>query len=454
MAAAPTPPSLTPVFAALVLTGAALSALALSTMRPAPSDRAEVDPMKAVRRAEAFYASRDPYERPRPYTPTPSGVAGMSAETCGACHQEIYQEWSVSTHRRAWLDDAQFQHELRKSRGEFTKPGEEKKDVGWLCINCHTPLINQQPRLVVGLEGGDISKPIYVDNPTFDETLQEDAITCAVCHVKDGVVYGPWGDGSKAPHPVAKGEELMTEQICASCHQAERIYEEQVLGCFFSTGREWRASPAGQAGQTCQTCHMPEVRRKVAEHFDVPVRKTRRHWFGGSLIPKKPEFEAEIAPLREVYGSGIDIALVAGGAPNELIVRMSNVHAGHHFPAGDPERHADVVALVKDAQTGEELAKESVRLGTKYTWWPKIELEWDTRIKAGEHTDMVVKLPGAAKREVSVEITADKWRMYPDAFEYHELEGEYVRGRRFHDSVWSVSADGTIALVRLDDDKH
>lgn len=420
-----------------------------------PSAPPEAKTEDVMERSWSFYETRDPFERPRPYSPTPAGMGNMEAETCGACHQEIYKEWAVSTHRRAWLDDAQFQKELEKSRGKHAKPGDTTGDVGWLCVNCHTPMMNQLEEVVVGLEGDDIGRPLYEKNPGFVRSFQEDAITCATCHVKNGVIHGPYGDATHAPHPVAKDESLLTEAVCTSCHQAERVYEEKVLGCFFDTGQQWRESSYGAAGETCQSCHMPVVERQIAEGFGGPVRKTRRHWFGGSLIPKKPEFEAEIAPLRKVYGSGVTFALLPGttGACQgclSFVVRVSNNRAGHHVPTGDPERHVDVEARALGPD-GTELAKASYRFGSKFQWWPTIKKLSDTRLPAGEHKDIAIEVPGPLAPGTVVEVRAWKWRMYEDGFAYHELEGQYVRGRSFHRSRWSVGEEGA-RLLEVEDD--
>ena len=349
---------------------------------------------EVIAKAEAFYGQHPEYMRPHPYTEVPRGLPDLSAETCGACHTEIYEEWKLSTHRRAWTDDAQFQAELHKSRGGG-KPGAD--DVGWMCVNCHTPLMNQLPELVVGLEDGDLGKPIYAENPTFDAKLQHEAITCATCHVRDGVVLGPFGD-TNAPHPTKKSEVLTSAELCTRCHNAQAMFPDQNLGCFFTTGDEWAASSFAERGEACQSCPMPEVVRPLVPGMEP--RKTRRHWFGGSLIPKKPEFEAEIAPLREFYGDAVDIVLepadddvafaehpvpdVAagsqgstptrceeGGPCTRLAVRLTNTNAGHNFPTGDPERHADIVATARTPE-GEPLATSSLRVASRYTWWPEI----------------------------------------------------------------------------------
>ena len=397
--------------------------------------------------AEAFYASRPYYERPHAYSEVPEGLPDLRAETCGACHGEIYKEWSISTHARAWKDDAQFMEELKKSSGEYDE--HHPNDVSWMCTNCHTPMINQLERLVVDLEDGNVGKPVYVDNPFFDPAMQDDAISCATCHVQDGIVYGPRGD-TDAPHPVAKSDSLIDERNCVRCHQAEAHFPDQNLACFFTTGAEWEQSPAAEAGQSCQHCHMPQTHRKLAEAFDVPERETRHHWFGGSLIPKHPDFEEEIAPLREIFGSGASIALVEHPDTDGLAVRVYNEFAGHLFPTGDPERHVDVDVIVRDEE-GEVLQEVSERIGSIYEWWPEIKLLSDNRIKPGESLFIDLDLSSDAV-PTRVEIKAHKMRMYQEAFDYHELEGRYVRGRIFHQSSWTIEEDRSFSLERIKDD--
>ncbi len=65
---------------------------------------------------------------------------------------------------------------------------------------------------------------------------------------------------------------------------------------------------------------------------------------------------------------------------------------------------------------------------------------------ADDHADLV------AGMTVRVEITADKFRIGPEAFAYHELEGRYVAGRRFHRSIWQIGPEGTVERVALTDD--
>ena len=415
---------------------------------------ADLSDEEILQKAEAFYESRPYFERPFPYSEVPEGMADMTSETCGSCHGEKYREWSISTHRRAYKDDAQFMEELAKSRGEYYE--DQDADYGWMCVNCHTPMVNQLEQLVIDLEDDDIGQPVYVDNPFFDEEMQQDAIGCATCHVADGTVYGPRGD-TDAPHPVERDDRLTDERNCVRCHQAEEEYPQHLLGCYFTTGDEFQHSSAADDGKSCQHCHMPETTRPIADVGDVEERNTRRHWFGGSLIPKHPDFEEEISELLPIFGSGATLYL---DAPPDvdcddnpldcLAVRVHNKYAGHLFPTGDPERHVEVDVTVTD-DDGEPLAEKFKRIGSKFQWYPELELLSDNRIKPGDSLFIDVDWPDT-DGELHVEIVAYKYRMYEDDFDYHDLENRYVRGRHFHTSQWTVGPDADPRLVRIEDD--
>ena len=207
---------------------------------------------------------------------------------------------------------------------------------------------------------------------------------------------------------------------------------------------------------------MPEVERKLASAFDTPVRKTRRHWFGGSLIPKKPEYETEIAPLREIYGNGLTITtqavtaelraladeapslamqdqavaakktLVCRRCKSELAIIIANDRAGHYMPSGDPERHVDVEVVVR--RGSKIVGRAWTRIGSRYAWWPEVTLLADTRIPPGQRRVLIVPVSSGGE----VEVIATKARMYEEAFEYHQLEGRYVRAREFFRTTISI----------------
>lgn len=373
------------------------------------------------------YRTQPRYLRPLPQTPVPEGLADISAATCGACHTEIYEEWKLSTHSQAWLGDAQFLAELEKS---------EKQGVGWLCMNCHTPLENQLPRLVAGLRDDRLDRPVFVSNPGFDANLQKDAITCATCHVKDGVVLGPYGD-TKSPHPVAKSEALLKPDVCTQCHQAQARFDDLNLICVFNTGAEYDASPQAAEGQRCQSCHMPEVERTLWVG-GTEVRKTRRHWFGGSLIPKQPGLTDALAALRPHYPPGLAVtptappARLVAGAPAELTVRVENREAGHMLPTGDPERFL-LVRLIATGPGGERLAERTERIGIEYQWYPEVKKLSDNRLQPREARDYGLTFTAPAKGPVTFRVEASRWRISEENLRYHDLEEKYVPGQVFYE---------------------
>jgi len=372
---------------------------------------------RGVADSEAFYASQQRFLRPIPASPVPSGLNDVRSETCGECHEAIYSEWTESTHAHAWTDDAQFMAELRKS---------ERQGVDWMCINCHTPVTTQLEQLVVGLEGGRKDRPIRIQNPDFDPRMQDDAIGCAACHVRDGVILGPFGD-TEAPHATRKAPELLTPAVCTECHQANAYFEELELACAFDTGAEFASSPYARDGKTCQSCHMPSVERPLME--GMPPRKTRRHFFGGSLIPKAPAYASTVDAFSAFYSHGLtlswdDLPTSLDAGPQRLVARYVNATAGHKLPTGDPERWITVRATVETA-TGVVLASAEERIGAVYQWWPSVEKLSDNRLLPKESRQLVLEFH-APPGPLSLRLYAEKGRLSPDVMAFHQLEGKVV----------------------------
>jgi hypothetical protein len=399
--------------------------IACSTRGSAPTP--EPEPPPTVEEARAFAASLPEYMRPMPYTPVPEGLPDLRAETCGSCHQEIYDEWRRSTHAHALDGDPQFMAELHKS-------SQPESDVGWVCLSCHTPVENQLPRLVARLEGGRLDRPVYVDNPDYDEGLRADAITCATCHVRDGVILGPYGDSVGAPHPVEASGALKGPEVCTQCHQATAHFPDLNLACFFNTGKEWAASPYAADGQTCQSCHMPAVERPIVPWGEP--RPTRRHWFGGSLIPKTPDDIEEIKPLQAAYPHGVTVhplvvpeTLVPGQSAS-ILARYENDQAGHYMPSGDPERFLRLELSVS-GPGGESIAAITEQIGSVYEWYPEIKLISDNRMAPLEKRQISLDFVVPEQGPVTVALVATKWRLSQENLEYHDLQGKVVPGITF-----------------------
>ena len=263
------------------------------------------------------------WEKAIPHQKVPKGLKTLSAEECGSCHREFYLEWRRANHSKAW-EDLQFQAEWKK----------DKKL--WVCINCHTPLQDQQKFIVTGKENGDYFKPVKKNNPFFDPELQKQAITCAVCHVRNGVIIGPFGNSGAAPHPVKKDTDFLSSKLCMGCHNVTDVVSEKLV-CTFGTGEEWKKSPYPKIGQNCITCHMPSVYRRLTSR--TKPRWARQHTFIGSPVPKVMGKDKIVKD----YINGLDIYVKlsptypALGDSAYVTVSLKNQRAGHDIPTGDPE---------------------------------------------------------------------------------------------------------------------
>ena len=369
-----------------------------------PAEKGLDADLAAVR---AFHATRPTYETPLDAgLVVPTGVASLSAKDCGVCHTAIYEEWRVSTHAAAWTD-RQFQAELGKSGNR------------WLCLNCHTPLLVQHDKWPVGLEGDDVETPRLVDDPVFDAGLRDEGVTCAACHVVDGVIHGP-GVAVDAPHVVAVDANFTSEKLCERCHQATAFYAGKTFACSFATGDEWRAGPYPAEGKDCRTCHMPAVERPAAA--GGAVRIVRSHWWRGAGIPKEPG--GGPPPEANPPGLGLDARWDATG----LVVVATNANAGHQLPTGDPERFVRVEVRFVDAAGAPAGEPWTARIGQTWEWWPVAKKLDDNRLAPREARAWTVPPPPGAR---TATIEASSHRMSEEAATFHALEG-YPRSLMTH----------------------
>ena len=120
-----------------------------------------------------IFGLRSDYAHAIPFQKVPEGLTSLRAESCGECHREIYEEWKTSIHAHAYQDPF-FQAYWKKD-----------KQV-WVCLNCHTPLENQQATLIKDIPRGRVEKSPQEPNPHYDPEYQKEGVTCAACHVRDG----------------------------------------------------------------------------------------------------------------------------------------------------------------------------------------------------------------------------------------------------------------------------
>lgn len=141
-----------------------------------------------------------------PHQEIPSGLVSLKAKDCGICHIEIFKEWQQSLHSQAYTDPF-FTAYHKKDKGDPT------------CLVCHTPVENQNPFILTSTSG-QYNDLFTTPNPEFDAEFQQEGVTCAACHVKDGIIYGPFHENTMdAPHPVAYDKEFTSKSLCEQCHE-------------------------------------------------------------------------------------------------------------------------------------------------------------------------------------------------------------------------------------------
>jgi len=350
--------------------------------------------------------------------PNSMGLSGLTAKDCGDCHEAIYDEWRRSTHAAAWVDP-QFQAELSKDPA-----------VAWLCLNCHTPVSNQQAELVA--QSGITRDPPTQRNARFDESLREEGVTCLSCHWRPEGIAAPHKDVT-APHATVYAPELKTDRACTSCHQAVARLDDTLV-CHFDTAGEKR-----RAGiqTSCGDCHMPRIERAVAT--GGPVRNSGSHLWPGSGIGKGLWEGPHGLDSLQVIAPTVDKV-------GRLSFTLHNAKAGHMLPTGDPERFLRVTAATVDAQ-GRTRDEKTWRIGQEWVWHPKAKKLSDNRLQVDERR----------RYEWRPKQPAEKWllriehvRLSADNLAYHLslLDDESSRERLKNYPISRVLFDQEIAPSR------
>ncbi|WP_447600058.1 hypothetical protein [Nitrospira sp. Nam80] len=304
-----------------------------------------------------IFGLRSDYARAIPLQKVPEGLTSLKAESCGQCHREIYEEWKTSIHSRSYQDP-------------FFQAYWTKDKRIWVCLNCHTPLENQQPTLVKDIPRGRVEKAHQETNPHFDAEYQKEGVTCAACHVRDGAILGPYDD-SAAPHPTKFDPSFRTTEICYRCHNVvsgpAQFYNVGPCGTYAEyEGKVFMK----ERGFICQSCHMPEIDRPVAENG--PIRRGRQHlWRGGhdpDMVKRAVAIQVTATPSVPKPGEDLNVTLT-----------LLNAGAGHKIPTGDPDRYFTVEFEVVN-RNGGRIAQQQSTMGRWIMWQPAIVELYDNRL--------------------------------------------------------------------------
>jgi hypothetical protein len=310
----------------------------------------------------------------------PQGLDSISAKSCGVCHEEIYKEWAESIHAHAW-SDPYYQVDMKF---EGSPP---------ICINCHIPLQAQREQITVGYRDSDKLDPILKTNPNFDAQLQSEGVTCAVCHIRDGVIIGSHKIDD-APHPVKADNKFLSEKSpCKMCHKV--------------SGKRWdmfySRPPCGTISEIeeknlkadCVGCHMPETIRPVA--LGGNPRKSGKHLFEGGHTPTKVKSALSVNHKWSKKNN-----------ENTFTLTLTNSGTNHYLPTGTPDRHltVDIKLLDADERVIKQVKEKLIR---NIIWRPFIFDLNDSRLPYGEPRNFIMSFDNAGK---AVDVTV----------KYHLLE--------------------------------
>lgn len=258
------------------------------------------------------------------------------SSSCETCHHDIAADWRASAHGRA-ADNALFLDGLR------AEPNSR-------CVRCHAPAAAAFNDLAAAARGAALD----------EASAAHDGVSCAVCHVRDGVVVTA-GDGEGYGHALRKNAGLKDPTFCARCHEfSSHIVDDGETRLIDlplqTTFSEWRAYAAAGGGGTCQSCHMPNGSHALRGSDDATVR--------GAL---------DVA---------IEDGIEDGNEDGILVVASRGV--GHEFPTGDVFR--ELVVIGWHGATPTVLAHLGRRFGVRNDVDGTVHqvLEANTALRPGE----------------------------------------------------------------------
>lgn len=251
----------------------------------------------------------------------------QTAEYCGSCHNDIYQQWQQMMMSQSFThhwDEIEY-YKLALPHAEM-EPKVAGVKAG--CNGCHAPL---------AFLAGDIPPK----RPSEGSRANE-GVTCDLCHSiirYDGdqpynfnwyvnpsmVKYGPRIDCDSPDHEVGYSTFLNMTEFCGTCHNEKSPFGAWVK----ATQIEWTEGPYAKEGVRCQDCHMTKGHMQTSEMGNT-YDDARLHLFHGAHDPGKIAGTVEL----RVHP---DVREAKAGQTVTFTVALFNQKAGHKFPTGSVE---------------------------------------------------------------------------------------------------------------------
>ncbi|UCH65079.1 MAG: hypothetical protein JSW63_10785 [Ignavibacterium sp.] len=334
------------------------------------------------------------------------GRGQISAEVCGDCHSEEYEQWSESMHSKSTpVNNILFAKVYKKSQLETN--GKTKL----YCTRCHAP---------VSTLNGDFD---------FKEGITQEGVTCDICHTAKSLSLQPehwpiiyesdqnklnsYRDFGSSAHQENYLSTYPTSRLCSSCH-GTMINISGMQGCSDLTICDtYGESQMAQKPEECQNCHQGHSFQGV---------------HSGEMLKKAAQLDLQVQEF--------------GGKIN-LVVNVMNNGTGHRLPTGPPTR---MVYLKVSAYDGEENLlwtnfKENLMKEDPYGVfhivfadssdkvpafpWIAAKIFKDTRMDAGESRELIYKFPAEGVKKIDAKLF---YRLAPlSLLDKFEITDEYLR---------------------------
>ncbi len=265
------------------------------------------------------------------------------SEVCAACHGTIYNEWKDSIMANSW-DDPIYRALLAKA--SIATDGK----VDRLCIGCHTPMgLTTESVSALGNDQVHISGIGCDDCHSMSASTGVGNGSYVLTPKKFGrpLKFGPRDDAVSPYHDTAYSELHTKSEFCSTCHNVTHPFNRMPVE---RTYDEWRDSPYASADIQCQDCHMtpdPGVTKNPGKAAIMgPEREhVYSHRFTGANTTLHTYFGQDDMADRalKLLQSAAEIEFLSlptsfqAGALAKIVLRVTNVGAGHKLPTGFPE---------------------------------------------------------------------------------------------------------------------
>ena len=265
-------------------------------------------------------------------------------ETCKACHQKHYDDWSGSMHAHA-SEDPLFL--------AMNERGQREANIGNFCVNCHAPMATAA-----------LGKDTTVDGAMLKALPKSQrGVTCYFCHNIDGVtgshnnplhlandnvMRGRYDDAvSNEAHASAyseylDGTQLKSGDACGACHDIVNDRQAHIERTF----EEWKESVFSSPviGVTCAQCHVPKLLKNViadgpkVQGTGVFLRDPHEHKMAAVdvAITDFPQLQAQKEAVASELNRELQTAVCVTNLGGEALIAVlaSNTAAGHRWPSG------------------------------------------------------------------------------------------------------------------------